>query len=671
MIYFVSPYGSDSDHGSNMYPFRTINHAAKVAVAGDEVCIREGVYREWIDPKNTGISDNRRITYAAAPYDKVIVKGSECVRDWEPLGDGVWKVVLNNEFFGDWNPYKEEVKGDWLVEPQGRSVHCGCVYLNGKAFYEAESLEALKNPVIKEQIIDNWTRQTVPVADPEQTKYLWYAEVDESKTTIYANFSDRDPNRSLVEINVRKCCLYPSLVGRDYITVKNIEFCHAATPWAPPTGDQPGMVGPHWAKGWIIENCILHDAKCSAISIGKEASTGENFRSYRKDKPGYQYQLEAVFSALKVGWSKEHIGSHIIRDNRIYDCGQNAIVGHLGCIFSQIYCNHIFNIGIRREFYGHEIAGIKLHAAIDTQIYNNYIHDCSLGIWLDWQAQGTRVSKNVFVDNCRDLFVEVSHGPYVVDHNFFSAQFALDNHAQGGAYIRNVFAGKIFPKKMLDRATPYHAPHSTDVAGYAFTYGADDRFYGNIFIGGRTDALVKTGYDVDPSSIEVGTAIYDNCPKSLREYIEKANETPGDHELFHCMEQPAYILENVYLEGAKPYAREWKKLVADDFVTGYKIIKGEDYVSLEIDLPEGFTGFTAEMRDTSNLERVRIVDADFENPDGSELKFDTDFFEEKWEHQSPAGPLASLKAGHNSVKLIDIRNRMHGLFKNYTIPQVL
>ena len=33
----------------------------------------------------------------------------------------------------------------------------------------------------------------------------------------------------------------------------------------------------------------------------------------------------------------------------------------------------------------------------------------------------------------------------------------------------------------MDRATPYHRPHSTQVAGYAVIYGADDRWIGNLF----------------------------------------------------------------------------------------------------------------------------------------------------------------------------------------------
>ena len=51
-------------------------------------------------------------------------------------------------------------------------------------------------------------------------------------------------------------------------------------------------------------------------------------------------------------------------------------------MFSQIYNNHIYNIAVKHEYFGYEIAGIKLHAAIDVQIHDNNIHDCTLGTCL-------------------------------------------------------------------------------------------------------------------------------------------------------------------------------------------------------------------------------------------------------------------------------------------------
>lgn len=641
-IYHVTKAGSDANMGTKESPFLTINAAARVARAGDTIIVHEGEYREWVKPRVGGLSDTRRITYQTANGEHVVIKGSERIQCWEKIEGTVWKAALPNAIFGAYNPYREVIIGDWLVYPVGRSVHLGDVYLNGMSLYEAETRDAVFSAAMRTQILDNWTNEIVPIKNPEQTKYLWFAEVGSEHTVLYANFHGADPNIELVEVNVRKCCFYPEVVGCDYITVRGFEMAHAATPWSPPTGDQPGLIGAHWSKGWIIENNVIHDSKCSAISIGKEASTGDNFRTLRKDKPGYQYQLESVFAARKIGWSKETIGSHIIRNNTICDCGQNGVVGHLGCVFSEIYGNHIYNIALKREFYGHEIAGIKLHAAIDVHIHHNHIHDCSLGTWLDWQAQGTRVSKNIFYNNNRDLFIEVTHGPHMVDHNILASKYALDNFAQGGAYVSNLIAGKIVLKKVLNRATPYHAPHSTDVSGYAMVYGADDRFYQNLFIGGADKEAV-------------GTFGYDGCTSSLKEYVNTVAaadaKSPGDLNLFEAVEQPAYVAHNAYFNGARAFAGEADKLDMPDFDAAFSIETDNTAVYLCCTVPEGFDAFTRNPMTTAALGRVRIVDAEFENPDGSPLVLDSDILDTLITEKKAAGPCVSLKAGKNRIKI--------------------
>src|SRR5919112_765002 len=109
-----------------------------------------------------------------------------------------------------------------------------------------------------------------PVRDEDQTRFVWYAEVGPESTTIWANFQGADPTTELVEVNVRRSVFFPREHHLDSITVRGFELAHAATPWTPPTADQPGLIGPNWAKGWIIEDNVIHDAKCSAISLGKE-----------------------------------------------------------------------------------------------------------------------------------------------------------------------------------------------------------------------------------------------------------------------------------------------------------------------------------------------------------------------------------------------------------------
>jgi alpha-N-arabinofuranosidase len=530
VIYHVAKNGSDQNPGTEQQPFLTINRAASVAMAGDTVIVHEGEYREWVKPRHKGLSEKRRITYQAAEGEKVIIKGSERIQSWQHVEGNVWKVVLPNSFFGDYNPYTLEIFGDWLVTRAKR--HLGDVYLNGMSFYEVNSYEELIDPPVRKETRDGWTWRVVPIKSTDQTKYVWYTEVAPENTTIWANFQGADPNEELVEINVRRSCFHPDEIGIDYITVRGFEMAHAATPWTPPTADQPGLIGPYWSKGWIIEHNIIHDSKCSAISLGKEASTGHNYKSIRKDKAGYRYQLEAVFSAKRIGWAKENIGSHIVRYNKIYDCGQNGVVGHLGCVFSDIHHNHIYNIGIKREFYGHEIGGIKLHAALDTQIHHNRVHDCTLGIWCDWQAQGTRISKNVLYNNNRDVYVEVSHGPYVVDNNIMASDYSFDNYSQGGAFINNLFCGKIEHHTVLDRATQYHLPHSTEVKGFSLIYGGDDRFFNNIFVGLEGQ--------------QSGTAFYNDYTTSFEKYIDKICEKHGDHDRYALIKQPVYINNNAY-----------------------------------------------------------------------------------------------------------------------------
>ena len=128
-----------------------------------------------------------------------------------------------------------------------------------------------------------------------------------------------------------------------------------------------------------------------------------------------------------------------------------------GGIFSVIEDNHIHHINNKQNLSGAEIAGIKLHAAIDTVIRRNHFHHCTRGLWLDWQTQGTRVTQNLFHDNClplegslsmehagafgEDIFLEVSHGPTLIDHNLLLSDCALKLPTQGAAVVHNLIAG--------------------------------------------------------------------------------------------------------------------------------------------------------------------------------------------------------------------------------------
>ena len=70
---------------------------------------------------------------------------------------------------------------------------------------------------------------------------------------------------------------------------------------------------------------------------------------------------------------------------------------------------------------------------------------------------------------------------------------SLELFSQGGAFVHNLIGGTVRLVPVHDRATPYHRPHSTQVKGYAIIYSGDDRWIGNIFLGG--DIAKAYGYD--------------------------------------------------------------------------------------------------------------------------------------------------------------------------------
>ena len=610
--FHVSVNGDDGNAGSAAKPFRTISAAARVAQPGDVITVHAGTYREKVTPPRGGTSDTRRIVYQAGDGEEVIIKGSEVIRNWQPFGGAVWKATLPNTFFGAYNPYKDVIAGDWF-DDRGWAHHTGEVYLNGKSMYESPVLEGVLNP-----------RQGAA----EESTYAWFAESDDRSTYIYANFHDKNPNQELVEINVRDSCFYPDQPGRNYITVRGFRMSQAATQWAPPTAEQIGLIGTNWSKGWIIENNAISDSKCSCVTLGKDRKTGQNVWMKDPRKDGSIHYNEVILRALEEGWSRENIGSHIVRNNTIFHCEQAGIAGSLGAIYSKITNNHIYDIWTKRQFAGAEIAGIKLHGAVDVLIQHNRIHNAGRGMWMDWLAQGTRISGNLLYGNTTDdLFVEVDHGPFLVDNNLFLSALSLRDMSEGGAYAHNLMAGRILNVPEPRRSTPYLKAHSTAVAGLDSVAGGDDRFYNNIF-----------GGDGGPPGD--GSA---------------ASANPGSYGgyglwVYNFSGFPIQAAGNIHSNGARPYFKEGGALVLAGTDVHPEIAEEGDRVYLRIRLDAPMDKAATEAVTTERLGKARIPGLGYEDGDGSPILIDRDYFGKKRSLSSPsAGPFE--KAGRGDLRL--------------------
>ena len=661
MIYYVDVNAGRDGDGAKETPFKHISDAAKVALPGDEVIVRPGVYREYVDPKNAGTKDARIVYRSEVPLGAVIT-GAEVLTGWTPYKGTVWTATVDNSIFGDYNPYTTYVYGDWYFA--GRTKHTGVVYLNNKMLYEASSIESCLEAKKSET---SWC--------PEDSIYQWYAQQVDGKTVFYCNFQDKDPNRETVEINVRRRCFMPSKVGVGYITVSGFEICKAATTWAPPAAYQDGMIGPHWSKGWIIEDCDINNSKCAGISVGKYYDPkNDHYFTNKHVKSATQMERDAVCRGQFHGWVKEKVGSHIIRRNNIHNCEQGGIIGRMGGVFSVIEDNHIHHINNMMELGGAEIAGIKMHAAIDVTMRRNHIHHCTMGIWCDWEAQGTRITQNLLHDNerpafakqleggmtCQDIFVEVSHGPTLIDNNILLSDVSLRIATQGVAMVHNLCAGAFtfVGEGTTWRYTPYHMPHRTEVMGFMTILHGDDRIYNNIFIQKwPSEDWVMTN-DSDPSKEQrenrkAGTWCFDEYPLYedwLKQFdMEDPYPNMMKHDKPHFGHLPVWIDGNAYFEGAVKWKNEKKAFVDDSGKVRVDVVEKADGWYLDTNIYEVMKDFEVNMIDTETLGKAFEPSQPYENPDGTPITFDVDYF---GNHRSTCvipGPLACGCEAANKV----------------------
>jgi len=313
----------------------------------------------------------------------------------------------------------------------------------------------------------------------------------------------------------------------------------------------------------------------------------------------------------------------VVRNNEISHCEQAGIVGSMGAAFSLVTGNTIHEIHVRQLFTGAEMAGIKFHGAVDTEISNNNIYRTCRGLWLDWMAQGTHVCRNIFHENqAHDLFVEVDHGPFLVDNNIFLSHTSQRIVSQGGAYAHNFFCGDIDLNQFDARMTPFLKPHSTEVAGYHDNPSGDVRFYNNVFAQG------------------------------------------GDLSAYDITRLPVFLNGNVFLKGAKPSKCEPEPLVRQDFDPKIDLAITDQGLELELMLDPAWSDeHSRKAVTTALLGRALITDLPFEAADGSPVAIATDFAGHKRNSGNPfPGPfeVSGRPKGAQKVRVLAAAHPVHG-----------
>jgi parallel beta-helix repeat protein len=384
----LHPKASDSNTGSVDLPFKTINKAAQLAGPGDTVFVANGIYRERVAPLNGG-KKKTPVVYKAVGKD-VYIKGSEVVHNkWKQIEDNIYKVVLEKNWFSEFNPFlikAKDLKGDRTL---------GQIFVDSQIYSEVDNESSLFS-----------------------TPCSWKIENDGYTLLIHFGNEITDPNKVITEITTRNRIFAPHKRGLGNIVVDGfiMEHCSNQFPssfWVEDREKgypQAGALSTRSGSNWMIMNNTIRWANTIGIDCGIEG--------------GYDVEGEQP--------RPEFSGNHIIQNNTISYNGACGIAG-AGSPGTKILYNYIEG----NNFLGWtspETGGIKVHWFTEGLIEGNIcINNDAHGIWLDNGCINSRVTRNVVVNSRGSgIFIEMADGPCLVDNNVVAY-----THAGDGIYAHD------------------------------------------------------------------------------------------------------------------------------------------------------------------------------------------------------------------------------------------
>ena len=261
-------------------------------------------------------------------------------------------------------------------------------------------------------------------------------------------------------------------------------------------------------------------------------------------------------------------------------------------------------------------------------------------------------------DMGQDIFVEVSHGPTMIDNNYLLSERSIKLAAQGVAVINNLIAGSLtcvgtgtdngalgMPSP---RYTPYHVPHGTAIAGFMTILHGDCHFYNNIFVQKKITKSVEafpafiqaselfnpllTAWDT--MNFSVGTKPFDDYPTfeewdAMFEGYCGAGSPQSDRYYMHL---PVWTGGNHFFNGALPCAKEKNGQVHENVEVELRVVpQQEDGAVNEIIGRDGWKLLT-DVYEYVDIHKFEIITSEllgnafepemrYENPDGSSITF--------------------------------------------------
>jgi len=382
----------DSNPGTPARPFKTIGRAAQAVRPGEKVIVHSGVYRECVRPTRGGEGPKRMIAYEAAAGENVTLKGSEV---WRPklresrgwaLGrrsdsPPIWMADLPRDWFIGYNPFLANnifLEYTTFVSAWSQDETRRLQKRRGMIFWNGKPLTQVLRPT--------------HLASAGAEGAFW---VEEPGSRIHLRLPDGADHRDIeLEVTAREQIFAPDDRYLGYVRVSGFRMEHAADGIPVP---QRACLSASRGHHWIVEDNIIRWANACGIDIGAQHWSSDGHRP---------------------------CGGHIVRRNRISDCGICGIAGVTHVDGTLIEGNVVERIGWHDIERLYECAGMKFHVAdgmlIRRNVFRHIRHAC--GLWLDYLNRRCRVTGNVFADISSfagGCYLEVSHEPNMIDGNVF------------------------------------------------------------------------------------------------------------------------------------------------------------------------------------------------------------------------------------------------------------
>lgn len=489
--------------GDREAPFATISQAAFFAQPGDTVHVMPGIYRERVAPRRSG-EPGKPITYRAQPGGSVIIRGSEPFQpDWQPVPglDHAVTAALDPALFEvdqrqavDWpqadfpthyNPFALPLSDAALLKGPGVDIF-------GDVQSDAAE-DTARRITLGEVFVDGQPLTQLPdsaAVDATPGSYTVMGRADDQgrglRLVVHWPIAVADPIDHLVEITTRPRCFAPYRRGLSHISVRGFVMEHAAVDFHrgfySHKSPQAGVLSTRGGTHWTIEHNVIRWGTNLGIDIGTE---GDN------DADGLGQP------------EPRRAGHHLIRFNTITDHGSGGIQGINAP--HTIISHNVIERTNRLGFSAPEVGAIKLHFFVDGVIEHNLIrdNDC-FGIWLDNVWHRSRVHGNLLANNQgAGLFIEMGHGPLLVDHNIIAQTRAASTTSGLGD---GVYAHDASAVTFAHNLTFFNAGHglythlATDRRPHVFRDGARTgerrpsassfwRIHANLFIGDSLAAI--------------------------------------------------------------------------------------------------------------------------------------------------------------------------------------